>query len=222
MRTSTKTFLFATLAILACAAWPSSGAHAQEPPRDRYQPEIPSAAVQQMNEAQALRRQGEHEAAIGQLNRLVREQPDYYLAWYSLGLAHAALQQYDEATRAFDRALAIREEKGIEEYTILNSSGWVLMLQGRYDPAEDRFRQALALGDKLPEASRVKVLNNLGLLSVYRGDTQQARKYLDQAVKKYDSGQAQRSLELLKEVESFETRQEQMKLKEGPPPGPRR
>lgn len=222
MRTSTKILLLATLATLACAAWPSSGAHAQEPPRDRYQPEIPSAAVHQMNEAQALRREGEHEAAIGELNRLVREQPDYYLAWYSLGLAHTALQQYDEATRAFDRALAIRNEKGIEEYTILNSSGWVLMLEGRYDLAEDRFREALALGDRLPEASRVKVLNNLGLLSVYFGDTQQARQYLDQAVKQYDSGQAQRTLQLLKKVESFETRQEQLKVQEGPPPGRRR
>ncbi|MDH0648785.1 type IV pilus biogenesis/stability protein PilW [Pseudomonas sp. GD03858] len=97
--------------------------------------------------------------------------------------AHAALalvfQAEDEpalASQHFQKALAVRSD----DTRIRNNYGSFLYAQGRFGEAQAMFRQAAA--DTLyPERSRV--YENLGLTALKLGQGEQAREYLEKALR---------------------------------------
>lgn len=186
------------LILLQCVTIDTASAQA-----DRFQPEVSPENVRLLEEARAFRRQGNTESAIKRLTSLVEAQPDYYLAHYNLGLAYVQQGEYENGIGSLQRALEIKERKGIVEATIYNSIGWAYLKKNDYGQAE-KFLQ-IGLEDVnqelMSETSKRKLLNNIGLLYMYTGNVEQSRKYLSMAVKRYNSALARANLELLSRLE---------------------
>ena len=62
---------------------------------------------QTMDEAKKQYRDGNYQAAIGELTRVIDEAPDRADAFYLIGYAHFMLRQYPESLDAFARAFQL-------------------------------------------------------------------------------------------------------------------
>ncbi len=62
---------------------------------------------QSMDEAKKQYRDGNYQAAIGELARVTDEAPDRADAFYLIGYAHLMLRQYPESLEAFGRAFQL-------------------------------------------------------------------------------------------------------------------
>lgn len=60
-----------------------------------------------MNEAKRQYRNGNYQAALGELGRVTDEAPDRADAFYLMGYAHLMLRQYPESVDAFARAFQL-------------------------------------------------------------------------------------------------------------------
>ena len=60
-----------------------------------------------MNEAKSQYRNGNYEAAIGDLTRVIEEAPDRADAFYLIGYSHFMLRQYAESLERFARAFRL-------------------------------------------------------------------------------------------------------------------
>jgi tetratricopeptide (TPR) repeat protein len=139
--------------------------------------------------------------AIDLANELLKTKPDYYRAYYNLGLAYSELNDYENASKNFDKAFEIREKYKIPDVTIFNSAGWVSMKFGDYKKAEDLFKRGIALEDKNKESSNRSLYNNLGLLYFNTQRFDEAKKYLTVARDKYKSDSAANTLKIIEEIE---------------------
>ncbi|WP_026082658.1 tetratricopeptide repeat protein [Mastigocladopsis repens] len=94
------------------------------------------------------------------------------------GLIAKQRQDYAEAERLYQDALAIYRELGEEkdEAIALNDLGGVAQLQGHYDRAESYYKQALAIAEKLGlKQEEAYISGNLGLLALNRNRPTEAR-----------------------------------------------
>jgi len=195
--------------VLGLAALPAS---AQV---DVYQGEtIPAAAVAQMAEARAQRRAGDYEAAIERLQALVEQQPDYYLAWYNLGLARAQANETDAAMEALQRALELKERLDIPDPTIYNSLGWGHYLRGDYLAAKPLLEKAVEQ-QQLSDRSRQKALNNLGVVLMRLQDYEGAEQSFQEAAE-LGSSRAEANLKVVSAVRSVKMQQRAEERREGP------
>ncbi|MEM1177995.1 MAG: tetratricopeptide repeat protein [Acidobacteriota bacterium] len=189
----------AELVLVAVAAGCLSLALLSPPARaqgDRYQPETISAEMAvELTEARAVRRAGDYDAAISRLQSLVDASPDYYLAWYNLGLAQAQAKQVDAAADSLERALELKESLGIPDDTIYNSLGWTHYLRGDYGAAKPVLEKAVQQ-EGLSERSRTRALNNLGTVLLRLQEFEDAESALLEA-KDLGSSRAQVNLKVL-------------------------
>ena len=155
--------------------------------QDLFQANIDHDMVVRFKSAQTLRRKGSTTQSIGMLKNIVAQNPDYFLAWYNLGLAYTDKGDYVNGSAALDKAIAIQlkllaSNQIKPEFTIYNTAGWAHMQLNQYDIAEKYFKVALVNLKQLPsQDSQSRVLNNYGLLKMKQGDYSDAKKYFTQA-----------------------------------------
>ena len=100
----------------------------------------------------------------------------------SLGVVDLRQGRYQQATRRFREALALRRELGDRagEARALHNLGGADLHQGRYRQAARRFEKALALRRELGDrAGEARALGNLGALDLRRRRYCQAAHYLE-------------------------------------------
>lgn len=105
---------------------------------------------------------------------------------HGLGMAYQRMLQPAKARQHLDKALALYsiESDLSAVYRIENDLGFLLLQEGHLDSAEGHLRRALTGSDELriDRRGRGFILSNLGELSLCRGQMEQARDYLNQAV----------------------------------------
>lgn len=69
--------------------------------------QVETAEVDMMSEAKRQYRNGNYQAAIGELTRVTDEAPDRADAFYLMGYAHLMLREYPESVEAFARAFQL-------------------------------------------------------------------------------------------------------------------
>ncbi|HJV38635.1 MAG TPA: tetratricopeptide repeat protein [Geothrix sp.] len=171
--------------------------------QDKYQPDIKPADVQRMVQARELLRRGDAKGAAEALRQLTAAVPDYFLAHYNLGLALSNLGDNKGSLAALQKALALKEAKTLNEWSIYNSTGWAYMILGDDRRAEALLKVAEAHADKLPQGSQAKLWNNLGYLYMSRHAYSTARPYLERA-KGLGSALAEDNLRVLQQLETSE------------------
>jgi Tfp pilus assembly protein PilF len=168
---------------------------------DQYQPaRISAAQEQKLEQARELRRTGKLDEAIGRLNEVVQENPDYYLATYNLALAYAEKNKYKEAFGAFKKAAELQRKYAIKDPTLYNSWGWAQLLAGDYGAAEQSFKTTENEFASLSPQSQQRLLNNFGVLYMYMKDYNKAETYFQRSVAEYNSSLARDNLAALKNV----------------------
>lgn len=177
--------------------------------QDRYQGEqIDASLVAQLEDARQLRRAGQYEEAIERFSELVEQEPEYYLAWYNLGLAQAQSGAVDDAATSLERALEIKEAHDIPDSTIYNSVGWNHYLRGDYAAAKPVLEKAIAQ-EGISERSRTRALNNLGSVLLRLREYEEAETALEKA-NEYGSTRAEVNLKVLDTARSVSVRQERL------------
>jgi tetratricopeptide (TPR) repeat protein len=156
--------------------------------QDLFQSNIDHSMVQRFKSAQSLRRKGNAAQSITLLKNIVSQNPDYFLAWYNLGLAYTDKGDYVNGADALDKAIAIQlkllgSNQIQPEFTIYNTAGWAHMQINQYDIAEKYFKVALINLKQLPsQDSQSRVLNNYGLLKMKQNNYADAQNYFKQAL----------------------------------------
>lgn len=142
-------------------------------PRDH-----PAFAAAELGRAEALRKSGKTEAAIEVMEQLARREPDNVAIHVTLGDTLRGLQRYDEASRAYDAALALIDEPARPQWLLYFARGITHEREDRWDQAEADFRRALELNPGQPQ-----VLNYLGYSFVEMGENyDEALEMIEEAV----------------------------------------
>jgi tetratricopeptide (TPR) repeat protein len=155
--------------------------------QDLFQSNIGHSCVVRFKNAQNLRKKGHADQSIGLLKGLVAEYPDYFLAWYNLGLAYTDKGDYVKGAAALDKAIQVQlklmSKNQIQpEFTVYNTAGWAHMQLNQYDIAEKYLKVALANLNQLPSPdSQSRVLNNYGLLKMKQNNYAAAKTYFNKA-----------------------------------------
>ncbi len=109
--------------------------------------------------------EGNMPAALEQYRAATVADPNDVEAYTRTGVACNRLQRYEEATRAFLRAIEIAPDRAY----LHNNLGFCYVLQERFDDAEKSFRNAIALR---PDYKRAHM--NLGAVLAQTGRTDEA------------------------------------------------
>ena len=123
----------------------------------RIKPDSPVYPQAALGRAEALRRWGKTEEAIGALRVLAEAYPDNILVQMSLGDTLRFERRYGEATPAYDAAVALLEGDDPSQWSLYFYRGVTHERVGRWEQAEADFRKALALNP-----GEARVLNYLG------------------------------------------------------------
>ncbi len=149
---------------------------------DKFQKTINAEHVSQLDEAVALRREGNLQESIQMIDSLLLQQPNYYRAHYNIALAYTDLGQFSEAFGHFEKAKSIREAENINDPTLDNSIGWAYLLDQNYEKSEQNFDHAIKNSAKLRKSSKAKLFNNYAQLKIHQGDLKTANEYLQKAI----------------------------------------
>ena len=121
-------------------------------PRDH-----PASDAAQLGRAEALRKSGKVEAALEAIQQLAQTRPDLPLVHVTLGDALRELNRFEDAARAYDRAIELIGEPAAGQWIIFFARGIARERTDRWTEAEADFRKALTLQPDQPQ-----VLNYLG------------------------------------------------------------
>lgn len=111
-----------------------------------------------------LRKSGKINEAIKILKEIIAKCPDFYLAYYNLGLAYESLGDLESAELYYARAAQLEPKLNIRDPSIYNTYGFLLLRLHKFEEAEKAYLKALALDPKHPkakiglEAARKKVM----------------------------------------------------------------
>ena len=142
-------------------------------PRDH-----PSFDAAELGRADALRKSGKTEAAIEVLQQLARSRPDNPAVYITLGDTLRGLERYEEASVAYDAAIALYDEPQRAQWLVFFARGITFERTDRWPQAEADFRRALHLNPGQPQ-----VLNYLGYSFVEMGENlDEALEMIEQAV----------------------------------------
>ncbi|TVQ96175.1 MAG: tetratricopeptide repeat protein [Spirochaetaceae bacterium] len=124
-------------------------------------------------EAYDFIRLGKEEQGIERITAFLAKQPQVWNGWFILGWAHRRLERYREAKEAFLKAI----ECGSTEVDTLNELAICRMELGEYDECRADLEFALT---RDPED--VKIISNLGVLALRRGDPSEAAAFFRTAL----------------------------------------
>jgi tetratricopeptide (TPR) repeat protein len=124
---------------------------------DRIGRDDPAFQAAELGRAEALRLSGNSDAAVEALEQLAEAYPDLPNIHVTLGDDYRRLERYDQATGAYDRAVAIYGDPQPSHWVLYYTRGISHERMDRWDLAEADFRTALALQPDQPQ-----VLNYLG------------------------------------------------------------
>ncbi len=128
-------------------------------PRDN-----PAFDAAELGRAEALRKSGRTEAAIEVLEQLARAKPDNPAVHITLGDTLRGLERYDDASKAYDAAIALYEDPQQAQWLVFFARGITHERMDRWPLAEADFRKSLELNPNQPQ-----VLNYLGYSFVEMG-----------------------------------------------------
>lgn len=150
----------------------------------------------------ALMRLGRREDALTVLTAATEADATLWRAWNGIGGLHDLARRFEQATAAYERALALRPDSAV----VRNNMGYSLLLQGkpkeaarlltealqrdpRLDAAHANLRLALAMQGRYGDARagltkdrQAAALNNIGFVALSRGDLDDAEAFLVQAI----------------------------------------
>lgn len=124
--------------------------------------------------ASAAAAKGDRAKAIRHLRKAVREQPEFFEAHYNLGVHYQALEQWEEATRAYLRAIELSSNSARPNFNL----GVIYHNQGKLDQAIERYRQALEYDPSFAEAHQA-----LGEARFQQGRPYAAEQHLETATR---------------------------------------
>jgi tetratricopeptide (TPR) repeat protein len=113
-------------------------------------PKPPAENLDYLNEALALERQGDYDAALTSYRLALRQRPNNHKVIQNMAIAYSKLGQMDEAVRCYRRALAIEPRLSGAHY------GLAFLLLRRGDTNDAAFHLEAFLMDppRSPEAER--------------------------------------------------------------------
>ena len=124
--------------------------------------------------ASAAAAKGDRAKAIRHLRKAVREQPEFFEAHYNLGVHYQALEQWENATRAYLRAIELRSDSARPNFNL----GVIYHNQGKLEQAIRRYRQALEYDPSFAEAHQA-----LGEARFQQGRHYAAEQHLETATR---------------------------------------
>jgi len=111
---------------------------------------------------------GKEKQGICKAKKLLKNNPHFSNAWFLLGWGLRRLSQFNEAKKAYLSAL----EFGKEHPDLLNELAIVYMELGEFDESYKCLSRALK-----KEPQNIKIIANLGVLAIKKGDLKEASKY---------------------------------------------
>ena len=117
---------------------------------------------------------GDRPKAIRHLQKAVRAKPDFFEAHYNLGVHYQALEQWENATRAYLRAIELRRNTARPNFNL----GVIFHNQGKLDQAIQRYKQALDYDPSFAEAHQA-----LGEAHFQQGRYYAAEQHLETATR---------------------------------------
>ncbi len=124
---------------------------------------------QTFKDAYDLISRGEEEKGLAQIREFLVKNPKVWNAWFMLGWGLRKLERYDDAKQAFLEALKYGGDTNPDTYNEL-SLCYVQLKD--FKEAQNSLIKALSL-----DPENIKVISNLGYLSLAQGDIQTARNY---------------------------------------------
>ena len=124
--------------------------------------------------ASAAAAKGDRAKAIRHLQKAVRAQPEFFEAHYNLGVHYQALEQWENATRAYLRAIELRRNTARPNFNL----GVIFHNQGKLDQAIQRYKQALDYDSSFAEAHQA-----LGEAHFQQGRYYAAEQHLETATR---------------------------------------
>jgi tetratricopeptide (TPR) repeat protein len=103
-----------------------------------------------LNEALALERQGDFEAALTSYRLALRDHPEDQRVHQNIAIAYTKTNRHDEAIRHYRRALEIDPELAGAHYGL----AFLLLRRGESDTARDHLRTFLSRPPRGPDADR--------------------------------------------------------------------
>lgn len=142
--------------------------------------------------------------AITEIRPLLQQNPNCFNLNRSLGLTFAEQGDFKQAIFYLKKAGELIDQAGSDDNGIYNSLGWAYMLDGDYSNAEEKFTRAQSeeIWQTLKVETKLKVLNNSGLLYIYMGRYDEAEKYLNRATNEYGSVLAKNNLMRLQKMKA--------------------
>ncbi len=112
---------------------------------------------------------GQEEKGLEEIRTFIQKNPNVWNAWFLLGWGLRRIGRWADAEQAFNQSLNCGGENNCDTY---NELAICLMEQGKTKEAKKSLQKALSIN---PE--NVKIISNLGYLSLKDGNIDDARKY---------------------------------------------
>ena len=112
---------------------------------------------------------GQEEKGLEEIRTFIQKNPNVWNAWFLLGWGLRRIGRWADAEQAFTQSLNCGGENNCDTY---NELAICLMEQGKTKEAKKSLQKALSIN---PE--NVKIISNLGYLSLKEGNIDDARKY---------------------------------------------
>lgn len=112
---------------------------------------------------------GQEEKGLEEIRTFIQKNPNVWNAWFLLGWGLRRIGRWADAEQAFNQSLNCGGENNCDTY---NELAICLMEQGKTKEAKKSLQKALSIN---PE--NVKIISNLGYLSLKEGNIDDARKY---------------------------------------------
>jgi tetratricopeptide (TPR) repeat protein len=135
--------------------------------------------IQHYNRGVELHAQGQVDEAISEYKLATRADSRMEQAWSNLGSAYAQEKSYDQAIQAFQKALAICEEYGLETSGTshcLVGLAEVYRALGKNDKAEPLYKRAVVIDEKIHSPLYAQTLDSYASLLRKTGRPAEATK----------------------------------------------
>lgn len=119
--------------------------------------------------AYTLISRGEEEKGMNEIRLFLQKNPDMWNAWFMLGWALRRLSRWEDAQKAFEKALSLEGGKTADTY---NELSICCLEQNNLDSAKKYLESALTL-----DCENTKIISNLGYIALKEGNPSTAAGY---------------------------------------------